>query len=340
VTLFALDVAPSTATFAPSMGEGDPSYATDPRPSDEKDVVFRGAQARAAPTFFSVTHDMLGDPFWAVYRRGLRDAAERFECTVHHLAPEQFSPEDMVAQLEAAIAAEPDGVLSTVPDAAVVEGPLRRAIESGIPVIAVNAADPRPPRERIPYMLYIGADDVLGGETVARRLLEERDMRRALCVDHYLVEHTCHNDRCSGFSDAMRKAGVAADRLRVPGSEPGRAVRELRNYLTEHEVDAICTLGPPGAAAVVEAVGAEGLHGRIVHASFDLAPEQLEAIKAGHLLFTIDSQQYLQAFLGIELLALHLERGFTLGGDVLTGPALVDRRNVEQVAAGVAAGWR
>jgi len=323
------------------MARADSTSSTkQERRSEEKDVVFEGRGGRASRTFFSVTHDILGDPFWAVYRRGLRDAAERFGCTVHHLAPEHFSPEDMVAFLDVAIAAEPDGLLSTIPDAEVVDGPLRAAIDSGIPVIAVNAADPRPPGVRIPYMLYIGADDVIGGETAAQTLLRDRQIRRAVCVDHYLVEHTCHSDRCAGFSRAMKKADVAADKLRVPGDEPEQAVRQLREYVVRQEVDAICTLGPPGAAAVVEALDADGLHGQIVHASFDLAPEQLDAIRLGRLLFTIDSQQYLQAYLGIELLALHVEQGFTLGGNVLTGPAVVDQHNVEQVAAGVGSGWR
>ena len=40
-----------------------------------KDVVYASSTSVGGRRFFSVTHDMLGDPFWTVYRRGLKDAA-------------------------------------------------------------------------------------------------------------------------------------------------------------------------------------------------------------------------------------------------------------------------
>src|SRR5581483_9898702 len=171
----------------------------------------------AAFRFFSVTHDILGDPFWAVYRRGLEEAAARLGCHVRHIAPAQFSPVEMAALLETAVASAPHGILATIPDAEVVEGPLRRAIDHGIPVIAINAADPRPAGERIPYLFYLGADDATGGRAVAQRLLRDAKPTRALAVDHYLVDNACHHERCHGFAAVLEHEGIATTRLRVPG---------------------------------------------------------------------------------------------------------------------------
>ncbi len=280
---------------------------------------------------------MLGDPFWAVYRKGLSDAADRFACTVHHRAPEQFSPQEMVAHLQAAVDSRPDGILATVPDAAVVEGPLREAIALGIPVIAVNAADPRPDAERIPYLLYIGAEDALGGRVAAQRLLADHAPARGVCVDHYESDNACHSRRCAGFSEVMREAGVESLRIRVPGHDTERSIAELRSAL--HPGDAVCTLGPPGAALVTAALHAEGIADATSHGSFDVASAQLDAIEANDLRFTIDSQQYLQGYLGVALLSLHVSCGFTLAGDVLTGPAVIDASNAAQARAGVQAGF-
>jgi simple sugar transport system substrate-binding protein len=297
-----------------------------------KDVVFGPQRGQGSGLrFFSITHDMLGDPFWAVYRRGLNDAAVTHRCEVHHLAPERFSPAEMVGLLEHAVDASPDGILATVPDASIVEGPLRRAVKAGTPVIAVNAADPRPAGERIPYQLYIGADDFAGGRTAARRLLELATPTRALLVDHYMSDNACHVRRWQGFVQGMREAGIEPQRLRVPGEHHRGAVAAIAEALAGNATTAVCTLGPPGAALVIEAVKQRPLQHLTVHGSFDLATAQLDAIAAGALAFTIDSQQYLQGYLGITLLALHAAHGLSLAGDILTGPVIVDRENAAQV---------
>jgi simple sugar transport system substrate-binding protein len=293
------------------------------------------------PRFYSVSHDILGDPFWAVYRNGLRDAAERFECEVVHLAPDTFSPPEMVALLAEAVDARPAGLLATIPDPETVEAELRRAHEADIPVIAVNAADPRAGDSRIPYMHYIGASDELAGAEVARRQLTAQKPAHAVCIDHYMHEHICHHARCSGYLSVMRDAGVDSERIRIPGDHPTQALDDARAALLQGPYPlAICTLGPPGAEAVSTAIAEESLAGSVAHASFDLASQQLASIHAGTLDFTVDSQQYLQGYLGISLLHLHATTGFQLAGDVLTGPVFVDAENCDQVSEAVSRGLR
>ncbi len=305
----------------------------------EKNVVFGPEHAGGAGVrLCSITHDMLGDPFWAVYRQGLSDAAQRYGCLVHHRAPRQFSPAEMVAHLRAAVGSRPDGILATIPDAAVVEDPLREAIALGIPVIAVNAVDPRPAGQRIPYLLYIGADDVLGGRVAAQQLLASGAPRRGVCVDHYETDNACHSRRYTGFSQVLDEAGLDCLRVRVPGHDPDRAIGALRAALQAG--DAVCTLGPPGAELASAALRAERIADRTSHGSFDVAPQQLDAVESGELRFTIDSQQYLQGYLGVALLSLHITCGFTLAGDVLTGPAVIDASGAASARAGVQAGYR
>jgi simple sugar transport system substrate-binding protein len=306
-----------------------------------KDVVFGPVGTPGAHRVASITHDILGDPFWAVYRGGLRDAAERFGCVVHHRAPQQFSPTKMAALIEQVRRERPDGMLVTVPDAEVVDGPLRAAIADGIPVIAINAADPRPHPERIPYLFYIGAEDVAGGRLAAERLLEAGEAHRALAVDHYLVDNACHSARCTGFLETLAAAGVPGERLRVPGNDPSGSAVLIADHLRKHEdVDVVLTLGPPGCRSVIEALAATGRSDACRHASFDLAVDQLEGVAAGRLSFTIDSQQYLQGFLGVSFLDLHLRHGFVAAADVHTGPAVIDASNAERALAGVRAGVR
>ncbi|HKG39306.1 MAG TPA: substrate-binding domain-containing protein [Conexibacter sp.] len=306
----------------------------------EKDVRY-GNPDDARLRLCSVTHDILGDPFWAVYRRGLSDAADALGVAVHHRAPERFSPELQAELLAAAVQEQPDGILATIPDAQAVDGPLRAAIGAGIPVIAVNAADPRPPAQRIPYLRYVGAEDRTGGRAAADRVLTRGTPRRALWIDHYLVDNACHVARGGGFAEALEQHGVPVERLRVTGEDHPGSVEAIATWVAAHpDLDALCTLGPPGCLAGIEALERTNRLSDVTHVSFDLAPAQLDAIRAGKLDCTLDSQQYLQGYLGVTLLTLYRDHGFLPAADVLTGPAPIDAGNVEQVLASVEAGVR
>jgi simple sugar transport system substrate-binding protein len=290
---------------------------------------------------YAVTHDILGDVFWDVFRRGLLDAAARYDVDVEHLRPGRFSPEIQAGMIDAAVAARPDGIIATVPDVGAVDGPLRRAVACGIPVICVNAEDPRAASERIPYLFYIGGDDGNAGELAGRYLIEKSGGQPAVCVDHYMFDHICHNDRWFGFKRAYDAAGVPAERLRVDGSDMPAATEAVAAYFDAHpETVGALTLGPPGAEMVLAAEARLPREKALKHLTFDVAALQLDGIRSGRILATIDSQQYLQGYLAVEWMWLHVTKGFTPASDIHTGPAIVDLSNLEEAASGVWAGFR
>jgi len=294
-----------------------------------------------ALTFYSITHDILGDPFWDVYKRGLADARQRFDVEVHHLAPAKFDVSLQIDLIEQAIATSPDGIIATIPDAEALDHCLRAATINGIPLIAVNARDTRAESERIPYLCYVGGDDHLGGKVAGKRVLDEGRPVAALAIDHYEVPHVGHRARIAGFVEVMASSGVPTSQLAIPGSRADKAESLVTEFLdASPEIDAVCSLGPPGATAAIAALDRLDRTSNTNHITFDLAPAQIEAVKSGLALATIDYQQYLQAFLGIELLWLYLTFGFVPVGDILTGPAVVDRTNVGSVESGVLAGYR
>jgi simple sugar transport system substrate-binding protein len=291
--------------------------------------------------FYAITHDILGDVFWDVFRKGLMDAAFRYDVDVEHLRPGKFSPEIQAKLIDAAVHSRPDGIISTIPSVKTVEQPLRTAISAGIPVICVNAKDDRPRQLRIPYMLYIGGDDNHAGTLAANYLLDSVQPTSALCVDHYLYEHVCHNNRWIGFQNVFTDRKICVTRLRVPGEELRGSARKVASFLEENpDVDAILTLGPPGAQAVLEAASLSRPATFPKHLTFDVAPLQIEGIRTGQIIATIDSQQYLQGYLSVEWMWLHKTYGFVLPSDIYTGPTIVDQKNVEIAAEGVNRGFR
>ena len=300
-----------------------------------------GGQGGDGLTFYSVTHGESGNVFWEIYRNGIRDASKAFGVEVKDLPLETFEVAGYVNLLEQAIAAQPDGILCTILDQNAVDAPLRRAIEGGIPVIAINVPDTRPLDQRIPYLFYVGGDEEAGGRLTAQRQLQDGPIKHAVCIIHE-PGHTGLEARCRGYDAELTEQGARVDKL-PSGKDPTKATETIRGFLTENEdIDAIFGVGPQPASFALQVLQETGKEGQIRVSAYDMTEELVQAIQGGTLVSTIDQQQYLQAWEPINWLKLHVEHGFVLapGVDLLTGPALVDNANVEKVAEGVKAKFR
>lgn len=309
-----------------------------PPPPEEAPAQGEGAGL----TFYSVTHGESGNVFWAIYRNGIRDGAALFGAEVKDLPLETFAVAGYIDLLETAIAAQPDGIFATILDQAAVDEPLRRAIDQGIPVIAVNVPDTRPLAERIPYMFYVGGDEEAGGRLTAQRQLAEKPgIKRAACVIHE-PGHTGLEARCRGYEAELSAAGAKVDKL--PSTKDAtQATEQIKGFVTANpDVEAIFGVGPQPATFSLQALDELGKKGQVLVSAYDMTEDLLNEIEAGNITSTIDQQQYLQGWEPINWLVKHIRHGFVLapGVDMLTGPALVDKSNFEKVREGVAAGFR
>jgi simple sugar transport system substrate-binding protein len=287
----------------------------------------------------ATTHAEPGHPFWAVYRKGLRDAARDFGVgRVRDLAPERYSIEKLVDLMNSAVAGKPDGIIATITDPAAVDRPLKLAISKGIPVVAINVNDPRPPARRIKYLTYVGGDEKLGGQRAAERQLQERTPKRAVCAIH-LAGHIGLELRCRGYTEVMQKKGVRVDKLLV-GEDPTKGAETLRAYFTRNKnADALFTVGSTAATPALQVLDEERLTDKVMHSTFDLDPVVVRGIKARKILSTIGQQQYLQGYLPVLILKLNLVHGFGLASDVLTGPFVIDQSNIRKVEEQIKKGF-
>jgi simple sugar transport system substrate-binding protein len=292
-------------------------------------------------TFYSVTHGESGNVFWAIYRNGIRDGQRVYGVTVKDLPLEQFAVAGYVDLLNQAVAAKPDGIFCSILDQNAVDQPLRDAIESGIPVIAVNVPDTREGEERIPYMFYVGGDEEAGGRLTAQRQAQDGAIKHGVCIIHE-PGHTGLEARCRGYEAELKGAGAKVDKL--PSSKDAtQATEQIKGYLQENaDVDAIFGVGPQPATFALQALDELGKKGDVRVSAYDMTEDLLTEIDGDTLVSTIDQQQYLQGYEPIHWLTQHIEHGFVMapGVDMLTGPALVDKSNSAKVAEGVKAGFR
>jgi simple sugar transport system substrate-binding protein len=245
--------------------------------------------------------------------------------------------------VETAVADNPDGLVVTVTDAKALDEPLKDAINNkGIPVVAINVPDYRGFEEKIPYLAYVGADDYMVGIEGARRMLKEfaPEKPKRGVVSVHEVGHAGLEARARGITEVFTEAGIPVEKL-ATSPNASETYQAIDAYLTKNpDTDAVFCLGPLDTHPTLKLLEEKDLVGKVKLGAVDLSDIMIKAIKEDKLVFTVEQQQYLQGYLPINLLILYNKYGLIPHDDILTGPAIVDKSNVEIVEEMVSKKYR
>lgn len=279
--------------------------------------------------FVVVTHGQSADPFWSVVSNGVRAAAEDLGVRAEYQAPTSFDMVEMSNLIDAAVASRPAGLVVSIPDPDALAGPIRRAVDAGIPVVSINSgADAY---RELGVLAHVGQTEYEAGRAGGERLVAA-GARRVLCVNHE-VGNLAQDQRCEGLHDAVVAAGGATRVLAVDLADPADTHQRIAGALeSDPSLDGLLTLGPAAAAPALAALDEAG-RTDVVYATFDLTPEVIEAVRDGSVAFAIDQQQYLQGYLPIVLLNTYAETMTIPGGNdvIRTGPGFVTAENAARV---------
>jgi simple sugar transport system substrate-binding protein len=262
-----------------------------------------------------VTHGPASSKFWAIIRNGVEAASRTLDVLVDYRAPDVYSAARMSELIDEAVAGRPDGLVVSIPEAAV--GPaIRRAVEAGIPVVSMNSGASL--YKKLGVLAHVGQLEDRAGLQAGRRLARA-GVRRALCVNQQ-IGNTGLDARCAGLERAMRAVGGESHVLGVVDDAPSTPAKIAAAVAQRGVTGVLCTNSLSGLAAV------KGLAGEQVQiGTFDLGPEVLAAVQRKQIAFAVDQQAYLQGYLPIEMLAQRARYGlFPAEGDVVaTGPHFV-----------------
>jgi simple sugar transport system substrate-binding protein len=309
-----------------------------------------GPAATGAPqgkqlTFYFVGIAGADDPFWAIIIKGATDAGKHIGVSVKYVSPAKFNLPEMVTLTDQAISAHADGIATSMADPAAQTEPGKRAAAAGIPIVA----DGNPPAEKAaddPFLFWNGSDDFLGGQRGATRMLQAGKPKGVVCginePGNIPVEA-----RCNGSAEVFTAAGVKAEKL-ATGQDRTQAAVILKGYLTSHpDVDAYFGGSQPLFGLLAEAtangpmsVDLGGTKRTLRVATFDLDPPVLDGIKKDQVEFTIDQQTYMRGYMPIIMLGLYARYGIRPVRDGLTGPAFIDKSNVDAVIDLAKQGYR
>ncbi len=271
--------------------------------------------------FVLVSHAPDSDSWWNTIKNAMALAGEQVDVTVEYRNPPTGDIGDMARIIEQAAASNPDGLITTIADFDALSGPIRDAVDRGIPVIIINSGTPEQAAE-LGALMYVGQPEYDAGLAAGQRA--KRDgVSSFLCVNH-VVSNPVVGERCSGFADGL---GVdMGDSMLDSGQDPAEIKNRVKAYLTANpDVDAILTLGPTSADPTIQAVEEMGIAGEIYFGTFDLGTEIVKAIKGDVIKWGIDQQPFLQAYLPVIILANYNRYGVLPGNNINSGPGFVTK---------------
>ncbi|MCT9139571.1 sugar ABC transporter substrate-binding protein [Streptomyces violarus] len=300
---------------------------------EEAGNVSAGKADTPRMTIAMVTHAPSGDTFWDAIRKGAEAAAAKDN--VKFIYSNDETAADQANLVQNAIDQKVDGIAVTLAKPDAMKAVVAKAEKAGIPVVGLNAGMSDWKKQNL--LSFFGQDEAISGQALGDKL-NSTGAKHALCVVQ--VQGAVNlEQRCAGVEKGFKGE---TDKLYVNGADMPSVKSTITAKLKQDSsIDQVVTLAAPVALTAVQSVSESGSKAKI--ATFDLNKELIAAIKDGSIEFAVDQQPYLQGYLAVDALWLYKNNGNYSGGGeqpILTGPAFVDKANVDTVAAFAAKGTR
>jgi simple sugar transport system substrate-binding protein len=294
-----------------------------------------GAAAATTPkmTIAMITHAAPGDTFWDIIRKGASAAAAKDNAEVQYSSDPDATKQAQLIQ--AAIDKKVDGIAVTDPNTPALRDVIKKAVAAGIPVTMFNAGGPD--AIGLGALGYFGQGEKEAGVAVGKKAAAD-GAKNILCVNQTQGQQQLV-DRCDGVKEGA--AGAKSTMIYVNGTDDSAVTTTIQAKLTEDKtIDYVVTLGAPIALDAVKSV--KGANSSAKIGTFDTNKELVAAIQSGAVQWAVDQQPYMQGYLAIDAIWWFRTNGNTLGGgqNVATGPAFIDKSNIEAVAKYAANGTR
>jgi simple sugar transport system substrate-binding protein len=328
-------IAPLVATVAASalLIAGCSSSSGGKKSEEGGAAASAGKAGTPRMTVALVTHQSPGDTFWDIVRKGAEAAAAKDNIKlVYSSSPSAGEQANLVQN---AIDQKADGIAITLAKPDAMKDVVSKAKSAGIPVVGLNSGVSD--WKKLGLMEFFGQDETVAGEALGNKLNSE-GAKKAVCV----IQEQGNiglTQRCNGVKKTF---SGTTETLYVNGTDMPSVKSTITAKLKQDSaIDYVVTLGAPFALTAVQSVGDAGSKAKI--ATFDLNKDLTTAIGKGTIQFAVDQQPYLQGYLAIDSLWLYKNNGNYSGGGeqpILTGPAFVDKSNVDSVARFAAKGTR
>lgn len=283
-------------------------------------------------TVAMITHEVPGDSFWDLIRKGAEAAAKKDNIELRYSNdPEAPNQANLV---QSAIDSGVDGIAVTLAKPDAMAPAVKAAEAKGIPVVAFNSGFDN--FKSMGIQEYFGQDERLAGIAAGEKLNAD-GAKKVICVIQEQGQVALES-RCAGVKEGFKGQ---SEILNVNSKDmPSVEATITAKLQQDPSVDHIVALGAPIALTAVQSVGNAGSQAKIV--TFDTNAALVDAIKGGQVQWAVDQQPYLQGYLAIDSLWLFVNNKNLIGGGepTLTGPSFIDQGNIDAVAELAKAGTR
>lgn len=283
--------------------------------------------------FAMITHSPPGDLFWDMVQKGAEAAAAKDNIDLEYAGEGDATKQ--AALMQTAIDKKVDGIAVTLAQPSAMAEGFAGAKAAGIPVVVVNAG--LDDWQKLGALAFFGLDIQASG-VMSGQQLAQAGGKRAICVNQAQGVKVL-DELCKGAAEGFGAGHM--ETLNVNGEDMAAVDSTLRAKLAEDKnIDSIVTLNAPIGVAALGAAESAGSNAKIT--TLNVTPDVVEPIKSGKILAAIDQQGWLQGYEAIDSLWLYKTNLNILGSGqpVLTGPTLVNKDNIDQIAPLVDKGTR
>ncbi|MCW2685500.1 MAG: ABC-type sugar transport system, periplasmic component [Mycobacterium sp.] len=305
--------------------------STGGKPQETNGGMGGGTADTPRVTIAMITHEVPGDSFWDLIRKGAETAAKKDNVELRYSNdPEAPNQANLV---QTAIDSGVKGIAVTLAKPDAMRTAVLAAEAKGIPVVAFNSG--LEDWKAMGVKEYFGQDEFIAGQAAGDRLMKD-GAKKTLCVIQE-QGHVGLESRCAGVKDRF----AATENLNVNGKDMPSVESTITAKLQQDPgIDSVLTLGAPFALTAVQSVKNANSPAKV--ATFDTNAALVKAIKSGDVQWAVDQQPFLQGYLAVDSLWLYLNNGNVIGGGqpTLTGPSFIDKSNIDAVASYAEKGTR
>jgi len=307
------------------------------------------ALAQDAPMNIVFTHhSSASNPFWQAVKRGFDDACARIEANCQMIFTQtEGDIAQQSANMMAALAAQPDALLTSIVDNTAFDGIIGGAVDAGVIVIAVNVDDTEG-AEGNARAAFIGQGFVPAGYSLGRKMSEffpaEGPIKAVVGV----------SAPGQNWSE-QRAAGVMQFLEEFKAANPDREVEIVRldtgtdGAIVADRVGAYINANPDTTAYfdtglwhayVAQVLADRGIPpGQVLMGGFDIVTEVLDQMDTGYIQVQVDQQPYMQGYMGV----MEAYLGHNIGlspTNIDTGQGLIVQADVAELRDLAAQGLR
>lgn len=270
--------APSTTEKSAVQAETKAADATTPPAKDVKQMKI---------TFVT---PLIGHPVWLVAKDGMDGAAKEMGFKGEWVGPQGIDANEMVNQIENAIAQKVDGIVTMALNPEAFGPVLEKADKVGIPVVLVNSDAPNSPR-----LAYIGTDEKNLGTIGAKEIIKKLNGKAPKVITmQSTMDAKVANKMVEAYLEELKKTpGFELKAKESDDSDMLKAVDKFntmfKTYPDANVVINVCGEGGPAAGKVIEE---NKLQDKITAVAIDDMKETVDYINSGVIYGTLTQNFY------------------------------------------------